>query len=125
MPDSSFEFRLERMFAEAPAMADAELFTLRVVDRLDRGWTARRLLIGVMGAAGGLVGGVQVVGSNGLGAVNAFGAQSRAYFASHVGDPLGAVLPTGLAIDGTVLLTAGVLALIAAGFGVARLIREI
>src|ERR1019366_856426 len=76
VPDSSFEFRLERMFAEAPALADAELFTLRVVDRLDRGWTARRLLIGVMGAAGGLIGGFQFVGSNGLGAVAAFGAQS-------------------------------------------------
>ena len=125
MPDSSFEFRLERMFAEAPAMADAALFTLRVVDRLDRGWTARRLLIGVMGAAGGLIGGFQLLSSGGLGTVAAFGAQSNAYFTQHVSQQLAGVLPPGLALDGTVLLTAGVLALIAAGFGVARLIREI
>ena len=125
MPDNSFEFRLERMFAEAPAMPDAELFTVQVLSRLDRGWTARRLLIGVMGVAGGLIGGFQLAGSGGLGAVAAFGAESNAYFTRHVTDQLSAVLPAGLAVDGQVILTAAALALIAAGFGVARLIREI
>jgi hypothetical protein len=48
--DSSFEFALERMFAETPARPDADFFAARVLERLDRGWTARRLLIGSMGA---------------------------------------------------------------------------
>jgi hypothetical protein len=124
VPDNSFEFRLERMFAEAPARADADLFTLRVLDRLDRGWTARRLLIGVMGAAGGLIGGFQLVSAGGLGAVAAFSAQSNAYL-THGSQQLAGVLPAGVVLDTPVLLTAGVLALIAAGFGVARLVREI
>ena len=35
MAESSFEFRLERMFADAPQAPDAELFALRVVERLE------------------------------------------------------------------------------------------
>jgi hypothetical protein len=125
VPDNSFEFRLERMFAEAPTAPDAELFTIKVVDRLDRGWTARRLLISVMGAAGGLIVGFQLLGAGGLGAVAEFGAQSRTYLAAHVTEPLAGVLPGGMVLDTQVILTAAVLALIAAGFGVARLMREI
>src|SRR5665213_3077861 len=67
MAEASFEGRLERMFAEAPAMRDADLFTLQVVDRLDRGWTARRLLIGIMGAVGGVIGSAQILGSGVIG----------------------------------------------------------
>jgi hypothetical protein len=124
VPDNSFEFRLERMFAEAPAMPDAELFRVRVLERLDRGWTARRLLIGVMGAAGGLVGAFQLVGAGGLGAVSALGAQSD-QLSRHALAELNAVMPAGVTVDVQVLLTAAVLGIIAAGFGVARLIRDI
>jgi hypothetical protein len=124
VPDNSFEFRLERMFAEAPALPDAELFRLRVLEKLDRGWAARRLLIGVMGAAGGLVGALQLVGAGGLGALAAFGAQSDAY-THRLFDQLAAILPAGGPAAGEVLLTAAVLAIIGAGFGVARLIRDI
>src|SRR6185437_8079542 len=61
--ETSFEFRLERMFAETPAAPDTELFTLKVLERLDRGWSARRFLIGSMGVLGGLVGGYEILGS--------------------------------------------------------------
>ena len=124
VPDSSFEFRLERMFSEAPSLPDAELFRIKVLGRLDRGWTTRRLLIGVMGLAGGLVGAFQLVGSGGLGAVAALGAQSSE-FSRQVSDQLAAFLPAGVPMNGEVLLTALVLSLIAAGFGLARLVRDI
>ena len=78
MAEASFEGRLERMFAETPAMRDADLFTLQVVDKLDRGWTARRLLIGVMGAAGGVIGSAQILGSGVIGHIQALSAQSNA-----------------------------------------------
>ena len=121
MPEASFEFALERMFAEAPTMGDADFFAARVLERLDRGWTARRLLIGVMGAAGGLIGAFQLVGSGGLGAVAALGAQSQA-MTRQLTEQLATI---GVPVDGQVLLTAAVLAVIAAGFGVARLVRDI
>jgi hypothetical protein len=124
VPDNSFEFRLERMFAEAPALPDAELFRVRVLEKLDRGWTARRLLIGVMGVAGGLIGAFQLVGSGGLSALSTLTSQSGE-MTRHVSDEIAAFLPAGVPMNGEVLLTALVLALIAAGFGVARLVREI
>jgi hypothetical protein len=121
VPDNSFEFRLERMFAEAPALPDAELFRLRVTEKLDRGWTARRLLIGVMGAVGGVIGAVQLVGSGGLGALAAISVQSQLFMRQ-----LSAQLASaGSPVDAQVVLTAAALAIIAAGFGVARLVRDI
>jgi hypothetical protein len=62
MAERNFEVELGRMFAEAPALRDADLFALRVDERLGRGWTARRLVIGGMGAVGGVIGGAQVLG---------------------------------------------------------------
>ena len=48
------------MFAASPAMGDNDLFVLQVAHRLDRGWTFRRLLIGGLGVAGGVIGGAAV-----------------------------------------------------------------
>src|ERR1700728_2467574 len=82
--ETSFEFRLERMFAEAPSMADAELFALRVLERLDRGWTARRLVIGAMGVLGGVIGAYEIVGSGAIGQLTALAARSNAFVTQHV-----------------------------------------
>src|ERR1700723_1705010 len=65
-PEMSFEYDLERMFAETPARPAADFFAARVLERLARGWTARRLLIGSMGALGGLVGAYQILGAGAL-----------------------------------------------------------
>jgi hypothetical protein len=126
MAEASFEGRLERMFAETPAMRDADLFTLQVVDKLDRGWTARRLLIGVMGAAGGVIGSAQILGSGVIGHIQALSAQSNAYLLQHVSQaiPQG-LLPAGVALNGQVIWMAAALAVVAAGLGLARGIREI
>ncbi|MGZ8408248.1 MAG: hypothetical protein ACXWVJ_09495 [Caulobacteraceae bacterium] len=73
MSDLDFEYRLERMFAAAPAFADSAAFAQRVESRLDRNWAMRRVMIGVAGLGGGLIAAMQMIGSrfgeqvNGLG----------------------------------------------------------
>jgi hypothetical protein len=126
VPDTSFEFTLERMFAQAPARPDADFFAARVLERLDRGWTARRLLIGSMGALGGLVGAYQIIGAGALQQVTAAASRSNAFFTQHVTHDLNsAIAPAGFALDSQALWMAAALALVAAGLGLARLVREI
>src|SRR5271167_3873523 len=104
MAEASFEAKLERMFAEAPVMRDRDLFTVRVLDRLDRGWTARQLLIGAMGLVGGVIGSVQILGAGVIGQLQAFGAQSNAFLTQHVtlAIPNG-ILPEGVALNAQVI----------------------
>ncbi len=64
MAELDFERRLERMFADAPEMPDARVFAQNIEQRLARGWTARRWLIGVAGVLGGLLGASQLIMSN-------------------------------------------------------------
>jgi hypothetical protein len=63
MDDPSFDARLIRLFAEAPAMADAPAFAARVESKLARGWALRRAMIAVAGVCGGLIALGQVAGS--------------------------------------------------------------
>jgi hypothetical protein len=124
--DTSFEFRLERMYAEAPSMGDADLFTLQVLERLDRGWAARRLVIGFMGALGGLIGGYEILGSGALGQMAVAVGRSNDFLTQHVASALTSRLgPAGLYIDPQAIWLAAALAVVAAGVGVARLFREI
>ena len=69
MAEVEFERRLERMFADAPAFSDSEAFAQGVERRLDRGWRTRRVLIGVAGLTGGVIGASQLIMSNFAGAV--------------------------------------------------------
>jgi hypothetical protein len=123
--DSEFEFALERMFAETPAMPDAPLFAAEVIQRVDRGWTARRALIGVAGVAGGLIGALQIVGPAGMAHVQGLAAHADEALASHLARGMNDVAyGGGLALEGQVMLMAGALAAVAVGFGLVRLIRE-
>jgi len=63
MADFEFESRLDKMFAEPLAFDDAAPFANRVQSKLNRRWTTRRLVIGVLGGIGGLIGVGQIVGS--------------------------------------------------------------
>jgi len=124
--ERAFEGRLERLFAQAPAFGDAELFALRVSDRLDRGWTARGAAIGALGLVGGVVLVVQA-GSN--------GAVARAESLSHnasaaIGRALDHVLPwhitlSGVPLAGEVVWIPVALAALALGYAISRAIREI
>ena len=126
MAELDFEMALDRMFAEAPAFADADLFALKVDERLDRGWTFRRMLIGCLGLVGGLIGGAQLLGSGFIGQLDALSRQS-----SHlVNHSFNQLMPAesalgGMGVTGEALLMSGVLALAAVAFAVTRLIREI
>jgi hypothetical protein len=122
VPDNSFEFALERMYAEAPRRPDTDLFTARVLERLDRGWTARRLLIGAMGALGGLIGAGQLLGADTARELAVLDAQSSNVFAQYAPHVFTGLLGPGGA---QTILTVAALAVVAAGFGVARLVREI
>lgn len=64
MAEHPFEHRLQRLFAETPVFTDATLFAGVVEQRLDRGWTARSLAIGLAGLIGGAVAVIQALGSD-------------------------------------------------------------
>jgi len=72
MADFEFESRLDKMFAEPQAFEDAAPFAGRVQSKLNRRWATRRVVIGVLGGIGGLIGVGQIVGSGVLSRVGAF-----------------------------------------------------
>jgi len=126
MPDRSFEYELDRMFAEHPAFPDGDLFARQVEARLERGWTYRRFVIGGLGLAGGLIGGAQVLGSGVLQRVGALSAQSNDLVSAKLTELAAThTLPGGLAVNGEILWMSAALAVVAIGFGVTRIIREI
>jgi hypothetical protein len=67
MSDYEFESRLERMFAQPPAVADPRGFAAGVEQRLQRGGRLRSVLIGGAGVAGGVFAASQTIGSQMLG----------------------------------------------------------
>ena len=124
MAEIDFERRLERLFAEIPDFADAQAFADRIERRLDRGWTARRWLIGAAGLTGGVIGASQLVLSNLLQQV-----QSAEQSARVLGQGLSRVTPSSDMVSalsgGYGVWVAVGLAVLAMGFVVSRVIEEI
>lgn len=125
MSDPRFEHELHRLFSEAPVRPDAELFALRVRERLDMTWTWRRLTVGAAGAGAGALalwqlGGAQVLARLGEAVRSPVDdVWRRAPGLAQVADVLRAApVPTEL-----VWLLGG-LALVAAGFAVTRVVDE-
>lgn len=130
MSDRTFEMELERQFAAGPILADTDTFALLVTQRLDRGWTFRRMLIGGLGVVGGLIGAGQILGSGLLARLDAITAQSDTLVKSGIaGLPaareLSTLLSTGLSMDGQVLWMSAGLGVLAVGLFVTRAIREL
>ncbi len=130
MADRTFEMELDRQFGDHPILPDAELFAQRFAERLDRGWTFRRLLIGGLGLAGGLIGAGQVLGSGLLSRLHTISAQSDALMKAGaaqlpVARSVTALLADGSPLDGQVLWMSAGLAALAIGLFVSRAIREI
>jgi hypothetical protein len=124
MAENDFERRLERLFADAPEAPDAQAFAERVEQRLNRGWTARRWLIGAAGMAGGVIGASQLLMSNLFHRMETAEQSARA-----LGQGLSRVTP---ATDMVSALSGGYglwlavgLAIITLGFVVTRMINEI
>ena len=55
MSADEFDPDIERLFARAPVMPDAALFTARVEQRLQKGSAVRGLALGLAGLIGGVV----------------------------------------------------------------------
>jgi hypothetical protein len=124
--DKAFEARLDRMFADAPALGDSDLFALRVGDKLDRGWTLRGAVIGALGVAGGMVGVFQLVSTGMVARAQALSERSSAA----LGRELDQILPwhlsfSGLPFAGEVVWMPAALAAVALGYAITRAIREI
>ena len=124
MAEVDFERRLERLFGESPYLADSQAFAERVEQRLDRGWTARRWLIGAAGLAGGVIGASQLLVSNVFERV-----QSAEQSAKVLGQGLSRVTPSSDMVSafsgGYGVWIAVGLAVITMGFAVSRMIEEI
>jgi hypothetical protein len=129
MADRGFEADLDRAFSETPAFPDADLFALRVTEALDRGWAVRRLLIGALGVAGGLIGGLQFLRSGLLEHMGSVGATWRLLSTDVTRLPvargLSEMLASGATMDSEVLWMSGALALLAVGLFVTRALRDI
>lgn len=123
MAEIEFERRLERLFADAPEMPDARAFAERVERRLDRGWTARRWLIGAAGLAGGVIGASQLLVANVFQRAEAAEQSARV-----LGQGLARVTPTSDMVSalsgGYGLWAAGALAVVTMAFVLSRLIEE-
>ena len=129
MADRTFEMELDRQFADARMLPDSDAFAERVCEKLNRGWTVRRLVIGSLGLAGGLIGAGQVLGSGLLGRVGEVAARSDALIRIASAQLPAArgltdLLSGGSTIDGQVLWMSAGLAVLAVGLFVTRALRE-
>jgi hypothetical protein len=125
MPEVDFERRLERLFAEAREFPDANGFAERVERRLDRGWTARRWLIGAAGVAGGVIGASQLMVSNLFQRVENAEVSARLLSSGLTHMAPRAEWMSALSGGGTTVWIASALAVIAMGFVLTRVIEEI
>ena len=125
MVEVDFERRLERLFAEAPQFPDASAFAARVEGRLDRGWMARRWLIGAAGAVGGVIGASQLIMSNFIQRVETAEDSVRLMGSSLADMAPSAELLTALSAVSSGMWVAVALAVVTMGFALSRVIEEI
>jgi hypothetical protein len=129
MVERAFDAELERLFAEAPAFPDQDLFVARVSSALDRDWGFRRLVIGGLGLAGGLVGGAQVLRIAVSDRVLAVRDPAQALAAGlsrlHIAGMVSRILPFGASMDAEVLWMSAGLAVLAIGLLVSRSVRDV
>jgi len=125
MAEAEFERRLERLFAEAPELADAAAFAERVERRLATGWAARRWLIGAAGVAGGVIGASQLIMSNVFQRVENVGDSARVLKAGFNQVAPRAEWVAGFAEGGVVVWVASALAIVAMGFALTRVLEEL
>jgi hypothetical protein len=125
MVELDFERRLERLFTDAPELADAGAFAERVERRLDAGWTARRWLIGAAGVVGGVIGASQLMMSDIFQRVETASDSARLISSSFNHVSTGADWVAAVSNGGTVVWVAAGLAVIMMGFVLTRVIGEI
>jgi hypothetical protein len=124
MAEIDFERRLERLFAQSPELPDCVQFAERVEGKLNRGWMARRWLIGAAGVVGGAAGASQLFASNIFQRV-----ESAEQSAKLLSQGLSRIAPDtdmiGALSGGFGIWVAVGLAVITMGFALSRVIEEI
>jgi hypothetical protein len=125
MAEIDFERRLERLFAEAKDLPDANGFAERIERRLNRGWTARRWLIGAAGVAGGVIGASQLMVSNLFQRVETAEDSARILSTGLTQMAPRAEWMSVVSGGGTTVWIASALAVVALGFVLTRVIEEI
>jgi hypothetical protein len=125
MAEVDFERRLERLFGEAPELGDAHGFAERVERRLDRGWTARRWLIGAAGLAGGVIGASQLLVSNIFQKVETAGDSAKLLSSGLTQMAPGGEWFSTLSSGGGVVWIASAVGILLMGFVLTRVIEEI
>ena len=125
MVELDFERWIERLFMDAPELADAGPFAERVERRLDAGWTARRWLIGAAGVVGGVIGASQLMMSDIFQRVEAAGDSARLLTNSVSHVTSGADWVATVSSGGGVVWIAAGLAVVMMGFVLTRVIGEI
>lgn len=79
-----FDALLVRLFDEPPAFADSEAFVASVIQRLDRRWQVRSLVIGVTGLLGGFVAVSQIMANNLVGKVEVLSLGAKPHLLSQL-----------------------------------------
>lgn len=125
MAELEFERRLERLFNEPPALAGEGAFAALVEQKLNRGWTLRRGIIGAAGLVGGVVGASQLIMSNFIEQVETASKGSTRLIEVGMSQwaprlEMLSALPAG----SSVVWIAGGMAVLAIGFVVTRVLEE-
>jgi hypothetical protein len=124
MAEADFERQLVGLFADAPALPDADLFARQVERRLEAGWGMRRFLIGGLGAVGGLIAAVQMASASLQLRAENVALPSLRDMGHQVDTALaGPASVAGLSAD-TLIMSVG-LAVVALALGLTRLVRAI
>lgn len=125
MAELEFERRLERLFNEPPAFSDEGAFAASVEQKLDRGWTLRRWIIGAAGLVGGVVGASQLIMSNFIEQVEtASQGSTRLIEAGFTQWAPRLEMLSALPAGSSVVWIAGGMAVLAIGFVVTRVLEE-
>ena len=125
MAELEFERRLERLFNEPPALSGEGAFAALVEQKLNRGWTLRRGIIGAAGLVGGVVGASQLIMSNFVEQVETASKGSTRLIEAGMSQwaprlEMLSALPAG----SSVVWIAGGMAVLAIGFVVTRVLEE-
>ncbi|MDO9430565.1 MAG: hypothetical protein V4820_10990 [Pseudomonadota bacterium] len=125
MAELEFERRLERLFNEPPALSGEGAFAALVEQKLNRGWTLRRGIIGAAGLVGGVVGASQLIMSNFIEQVETASKGSTRLIEMGMSQwaprlEMLSALPAG----SSVVWIAGGMAVLAIGFVVTRVLEE-
>jgi hypothetical protein len=125
MVEVDFERRLERLFAEGPDLPDADAFAEATGRRLNRGWTARRWLIGAAGVAGGAIGASQLLMSDFLHRLATVEESARLVRSGFARVAPRAEWLSTLSTGGSTVWIAAAIAVLLLGFALSRVIEEI